>query len=212
MSMNNYITLDGLKYMAPHGDFGQMRGKPSTERVTLSGRTDVTYGPATLVEWSGSLIAPVTPPDTGWGDVDDLRYTLGKRQSLAFTNHYGVAGVVYAVGPHGEISFAPVWDAASNEFYITVKLLMDIGGGAIVPLDALYGGLSPETISTVGGEVTVELSTLDIAASLMHMFPSIPVDMQEIYLASSAVDISIPQLIAMDTLTLAGSIPAMTVT
>lgn len=210
--MNNYIILDGLQYMAPHGDFGQVRSKPSTERVTLSGRTDVTYGPAALVEWTGSLIAPVTPPDTGWGDIDDLRYTLEKRQGLAFTDHYGVSGVVYAVGPHGEISFAPVWDAASNEFYISVKLLMDLGGGAIVPLDTLYAGLSPETLSTVGGEVTVELDTLDIAASLLHMFPSIPVDMQEIYLASSVVDISVPQLVAMGTLTLAGSIPIMTVT
>lgn len=210
--MNNYIVLDGLKYMAPHKDFGPMRAKPSTERVTLSGRSDVTYGPAALLEWTGSLIAQVTPVDTGWGDIDDLRYTLEKRQGLAFTDHYGETGVVYAIGPHGETSFTPVWDAVSNEFRVTLRLLLDIGGGAIVPLDTLYAGFSPEIISTVGGAITVDVDTLDLSASLEHMFPSIPIDMQEVYLASSVVDVSVPQLIAMDTLTLAGSIPTMTVT
>jgi hypothetical protein len=210
--MNTYILLDGLKYTAPHKAFAPVRSKPSTERITLSGRSDVTYGPASSLEWTGSITAPVTPRDTGWGDIDDLRYTLEKRQGLAFTDHYGNTGIVYAVGSHGETSFTPVWDAASNTFRVAVRLIVDIGGGVIVPLDTLIMGLSAETFATVGGTRTISMETLELESTLEHMFTARKIEMQTLALSSAAASLSIPQIIEMDTLTLAGSIPVMTVT
>ena len=209
--MNNYITFDTLKYMAPHLAYAPIRNKPATERLTLSGASDVTYGPGVTLEWVGEIIAPVTPEDTGWGDVDDLRYSLEKREPLALIDHYNVASVVYALGPHGEVSFVPMWDAASNEFRVTVRFVVDQGGGALVPLATLELDSSTPSAASLGGAVSVLLDTLAMDSALVHAFTSRPVILQELYVASSANMEGVTQVTVMDTLTLAGSIPTMTV-
>lgn len=209
--MNNYITFDTLKYMAPHLAYAPIRNKPATERLTLSGASDVTYGPGVVLEWVGEIIAPVTPEGTGWGDVDDLRYSLEKREPLALIDHYNVASVVYALGPHGEVSFVPMWDAASNEFRVSVRFVVDQGGGALVPLATLELDASMPSATSLGGEVSALMDTLTIDSTLVHMFTSRPVTLQELYVASSANMEGVTQVAVMDTLTLAGSIPAMTV-
>jgi hypothetical protein len=211
MAMNNYVVFDTLKYKAPHGNFGPIRNKPATERVTLSGKSDITFGPGTLVEWVGELIAPVTPDGTGWGDIDDLRYSLGKRTYLAFIDHYGVAHTVYALGAHAESSLTPMWDGASNEWRVSVRFVVDLGGGALVPLSALYLASSIENSDAIGGAVSVSLDEITLAGSAEHAFSSRPILIQELYMASSAASNSIPQVVVMDELTLGGSIPTMTV-
>ncbi len=209
--MNNYITFDTLKYKAPHLAYAPMRNKPATERLTLSGASDVTYGPGVILEWVGQLLAPVTPEDTGWGDIDDLRASLEKREALALIDHYNVASTVYALGPHDETSFTPVWDAASNEFRVTLRFVVDQGGGALVPLATLDLASSSPDLTSLGGEVTTNMDTLVIAGSAIYIFPSRPVQLQELYVASSVHMEGVPQVTVMDTLTLAGSIPTMTV-
>lgn len=210
--MNNYVTFDTLKYKAPHGAFSQMRNKPATERVTLSGKSDITFGPGTLTQWVGEILAPVTPEDTGWGDIDDLRASLEKRTALPFIDHYNTAVTVYAMGPHGETSKVPMWDAASNEFRITVRFVVDLGGGALVPLNTLYLGSSIESADAIGGAVTVSMDTLSLAGSVVHAFTSRPIIMNTVDIGAIAVSNSIPQVITMDTLTLAGSPETLTVT
>jgi len=209
--MNNYVTFDTLKYRAPHLAFGPIRSKPATERLTLSGASDVTYGPGVTLEWTGDLIAPVTPDDTGWGDIDDMRASLEKRTALPFIDHYNVASTVYAMGPHGETSFHPMWDAGTNEFRVSIRFVVDQGGGALVPLATLELESSLETLTDIAGAVSVEMATLELASTPVHAFPSRPVQLQELYLAASVHMDGVPQVIVMDTLTLAGSIPIMTV-
>ena len=209
--MNNYVTFDTLKYRAPHLAFAPIRGKPATERITLSGASDVTYGPGVTLEWTGQIIAPVTPDDTGWGDIDDLRYSLEKREALPFIDHYNVASTVYALGPHGETSFTPMWDGASNEFRVTIRFVVDQGGGALVPLTTLELASTAVSGAAAGGEVTVLMDPIVLAGSAEHAFASRPVMLQELYIVASAHMEGVPQVIVMDALTLAGSIPTMTV-
>jgi len=210
--MNNYVSFDTLKYIAPHLAYAPMRNKPATERITLSGASDVTYGPGVILEWIGQLIAPVTPNDTGWGDIDDLRDSLEKREPLALIDHYGVASTVYAFGPHGETSFTPMWDAESNEFRVTVRFVVDQGGGALVPLATLNLASSVSESAALGGAVTTLMDSLVVASSLEYMFTSRPVILEELYVVSSANMEGVPQVMVMDTLSTVSSVPAMTVT
>jgi hypothetical protein len=53
--MNNYIELDGHKYVTPFGKWVPVIDKPSTARITLDGDLDVTYGPATWKKWQGMI-------------------------------------------------------------------------------------------------------------------------------------------------------------
>jgi hypothetical protein len=122
--MNNYITLDGYKYMTLHGEWVPVRKKPNTVRLLLSGATDVSYGPAAPKEWKGKIIAPITV-DAGWGSVDNLRATFAKRQGLSFTDHYaGGAVTVHIIGDFPEESLTAMWDGAENEFRIPVRMVM----------------------------------------------------------------------------------------
>lgn len=209
--MNNYITFDTLKYKAPHLAYAPIRNKPATERLTLSGASDVTYGPGIVLAWIGDILAPVTPEDTGWGDIDDLRNSLDKREPLALIDHYNVAAIVYVMGPHTETSFVPVWDAASNEFRVSIRFVVDQGGGVLVPLATLNLESGIPDLTLLGGEVSVTVDTLIIAGSVVYAFPSRPVRLQELYVASSALMEGVMQVVVMDVLTLASSIPTITV-
>jgi hypothetical protein len=210
--MNNYVTLDGKRYIAPHGGFFPMRNKPATERITLSGASDITFGSGTMLEWIGMLIAPVTPIDSNWGDIDDLRATLEKRQGLGFTDFYGVATTVYAMDKHAEESISPMWDAATNEIRFTVRLIVDQAGGLIVVCDSLILAATSEDLSTSGGALTVALDELTLASSAEYAYTSRPVMMQELQLVSGAYLTGIPQVVVMDELTLAGSAETSSVT
>jgi hypothetical protein len=121
--MNNYMTLDGKKYMVPFGAWKVRQRKPSSEKYTAGGNLDVTYGPATPYEWEGKIIAPVTPIDGTWGDIDDLRLTVAKRTSLSFTDHHSVAHTVHLFGPFTEETMSPMEDAATNEFRVDCRIV-----------------------------------------------------------------------------------------
>lgn len=121
--MNNYLKLDGYKYMTPARNWRPIPSKPATTRVNLDGSTDVTYGPATINQWVGDIIAPVTAPGGGWGTKALLDVTIAKRQAVAFEDHYGNACNVHVLGSFEAISRSPMWDGASNEFLVAVVLL-----------------------------------------------------------------------------------------
>nr|MBN1228893.1 hypothetical protein [Anaerolineae bacterium] len=122
--MNNYITLDSKKYMTSSKDWAPVWLKPATDRITLSGEMDVTYGPGLIVGYTGSIIAPVTSPGTGWGTVSDLKTTLAKRTAVTFTAHDSSTAVnVHVLGPFNPASMSPMWDASSNEWHVPVRVL-----------------------------------------------------------------------------------------
>ncbi len=70
--MNNYITLDGKKYMTPAKFWQPYVDKPATVRKTLMGATDVTFGPAVTEEWRGQIEGPVTPEDDGTPQIETI--------------------------------------------------------------------------------------------------------------------------------------------
>jgi hypothetical protein len=121
--MNNYIILDGYKYKTPFGAWKVRQRKPHSEKYTAGGNIDVTYGPATPYEWEGKILGPVTPEDASWGDIDDLRATVAKRQALPFTSHHGVSYTVHLFGPFTEESMSPVEDAPTNEFRVDCRIV-----------------------------------------------------------------------------------------
>ena len=120
--MNNYMKLDGYKYMTPSKNWRPVPSKPSTVRVNLDASIDVTYGPATVHEWVGDIIAP-NAAEGGWGTKATLDATIAKRAVVSFEDHYGDAYTVHVLGSFDAISRSPMWDGASNEWLVAVVLL-----------------------------------------------------------------------------------------
>lgn len=121
--MNRWITLDGKKYATPAQAWQPLIAKSAQVRYNLDGSTDVTYGPAVPFEWIGQIIGPVTPEDSSWGDIHELKASLGKQETLAFIDHYGDAYNVAIVGPIVAESKSPKWDAPTNEFLVATRLI-----------------------------------------------------------------------------------------
>lgn len=123
--MNDYVTLDGKKYTATHGKWTEVIVVPATIRKTLSGVTDVTYGPATYQEWRGEMRAyPGTPP-VGYGTWSDLKTSLQSLAGLSFTDHFGNAHTVHFGGEAHNTSLSPVWDQDSGKMFVMVRLVKE---------------------------------------------------------------------------------------
>ncbi|MCK5643188.1 MAG: right-handed parallel beta-helix repeat-containing protein, partial [Gammaproteobacteria bacterium] len=108
-AMNSFIVLDGHRYKCMHEDWRPKRSKSSSAQYTLSGNLDMTYGTVTSFEWEGNILAPVTPDDETYGDIDDLRATLAKRTPLSYRDYYGDEYTVHVIGPFTEESRSPMW-------------------------------------------------------------------------------------------------------
>ena len=119
--MNNYIILDGKRYVTPAKTWQPATYKSGSLRFTLTGTLDATYGAATILEWVGQIEAPATAT-TPWGAIADLRTSLRKRAGVSFTDHYGTSYTVHTLGPFPERSVSPRWDGASNKIYINVVM------------------------------------------------------------------------------------------
>lgn len=122
--MNDYVTLDGLRYATVAEVWEPVMEKPHTERYTLLGQLDLTYGPAIPRAWEGEIIAPVTPRAENWGDIDDLAQTLAKKEAVSFTDHDGNQGMVHCLGSHRRRSLLNRWDDPQNQFYVEVRLVL----------------------------------------------------------------------------------------
>jgi hypothetical protein len=120
--MNAYIELDGKRYAAPHGQWTPSKERPVVMRRLLSGNTNVTFGPAVISRWQGTLKAAVTP-EAGFGTPDDLRATYEKLTTLAFVDHYGATHNVIIDRSVDESSLTPKWDGAENTMYIKAVLV-----------------------------------------------------------------------------------------
>ena len=57
--MNDYIILDGKRYRTSHPDWEPTEERPMVVRRLMSGKTNVTFGPATFTGWSGVVTAEV---------------------------------------------------------------------------------------------------------------------------------------------------------
>lgn len=123
--MNNYITLDDLDYKTKASDWTPVTVKPAMARTLLSSEVDVSYGPGVFKEYRGVIIAPVSDPGGTWGTIADLRTSLEKRQGLNFTDHYGNEGVAHVFGEIPEQSLSPMWDQGANEFYVSVRVILE---------------------------------------------------------------------------------------
>jgi hypothetical protein len=122
--MNNYITLDGKKYKVPSKQWLPVTTKPNTVRLTLLGEVDVTFGSCVIKEYQGQIEGPVTPQDASWGSITDLRDTLTKRQEITMIDHFEETFTVVCIGPFKEESFMSAWNAASNHFNITARIII----------------------------------------------------------------------------------------
>ena len=120
--MNNYIVLDGKRYKTLADTWTPQSVAPSSAEIMLDGALSTTYGPVSVMRWSGDIIAPVTPDGAAYGSVADLRTSLLKREQLSFSDHYGTAYTVHAELRSGEKSMGPKWDSPSNEIYFDVAL------------------------------------------------------------------------------------------
>jgi len=153
--MNNYITLDGFKYVTPFGKWTPVMDKPATARIDLLGGLDVTYGPATWQRWQG-MIEVAANPTIGYGSPNDLRATLAKRTAVAFIDHYGENYSVHLLGPFPEMSFTPVWDGDSNVIFFQLTVV-----GIWVPVAS--ASLSPS--ASISPSSSVSKSTSPSASS-----------------------------------------------
>ncbi len=121
--MNDYIVLDGNRYATNANNWMPIVEKPHTERYTLTGALDVTYGPSTPTAWEGEIVAPVTPRGGQWGSFNDLLDTLLKKEAVAFIDHNESEFTVHVLGEHNRRSAMNRWDDAQNVFYISVRLV-----------------------------------------------------------------------------------------
>ena len=119
--MNNYITLDGKKYKTTAKSWKPSVIIPNTIRFNLDGSLDATFGPATIYQFDGTIMAPVTAP-TGYGSVDNLRASLQKRQILTFIDHYNTTYSIVSTN-YTEYSLSPKWDNTTNEIGFAVQLI-----------------------------------------------------------------------------------------
>jgi hypothetical protein len=123
--MNNYITLDGKRYATRADNWFIVENKPHTERYTLFGEVDITYGVSSPTAWEGEIIAPVTPKGFAWGDIDNLLVTLRKKEAVSFYDHHGTSGQVHCLGSLEKRSLMNVWDDPQNVFYVSVRLVVE---------------------------------------------------------------------------------------
>lgn len=122
--MNNYITLDGLRYKTPWKAWGPPTiVNPGTVRLMLNGSLDATYGQGTVYTWTGEIIGPAIPEAGEYGDIDDLLASLREKNGLSFTDHLGNAFTVYVRGEIKQRSMSPVWNSEENEIYVNVTLM-----------------------------------------------------------------------------------------
>ncbi len=121
--MNDYIELDGKKYATNAKTWHPVRSNPATERRTLTGSLDITYGPGEIFSWEGEIHGPVIPRDGTWGSITDLRASIVKKSALTMRDHYGEVYNVYCLGDFPERSLMNVWDNPANVFYVFVRLV-----------------------------------------------------------------------------------------
>jgi hypothetical protein len=121
--MNAYITLGGCKYKTSAATWAPKYERAVSVHRLFSGNRDVTFGPSGMSSWEGELIVPVTGA-TGFGDINDVRALYAVGTTLVLIDHYGISFNVALVGTIAERSLVRKWDAATNEFYIPVILLM----------------------------------------------------------------------------------------
>jgi hypothetical protein len=120
--MNSYITLDGKRYHTAADNWEPNEERPLVIRRLLSGSSNVTFGPATFTGWRGVVTVDVGA-QAPFGNIDDLRTTYRKRQTLVFVDHYGTSYTVVIDRAVGEKSLSPMWTAVDNVFRINLSLV-----------------------------------------------------------------------------------------
>lgn len=123
--MNNYITLNSLKYKTRASDWVPVTVVPGTHRALLSGSADVTFGPSTFSEFRGTIIVPEEAgEESEWGDRADITTVIGSRETIIMNDHFGNELNVVVFGEFPQQSVSPMWDAPSNEWYIPVRIIV----------------------------------------------------------------------------------------
>jgi len=126
MATNNYLQLDGKKYTVVFDTLRKRTVKPGNFRQTLTGATDVSYGPAPYEIWSCVLRVPMGTPPTGWGNYDNIVTTLRKLQKVSFyTMKAGAAEqFVHILDGFDETSLTPDVYGDSNIMNIAISTMV----------------------------------------------------------------------------------------
>ena len=138
--MNNYIVLDGLRFKTPGNNWQPVLNKPASARTTLNGELNVTYGASNMTSWQGTILGPVTPTDSNWGSIDDLRAILRKNESVLVRDHLNNLGVVHLMGPFSETSISNVWDCPRNEIRVSARIYSEGSPAIFCEDDSVLAG------------------------------------------------------------------------
>lgn len=120
--MNAYVQINGKKYATLQRSWVPSYNPPMTLRMCQDGTIDVTHGPKIWYAWQGELKIPVTP-GTGYGLLTDITSVIEGMTTVTFYDHRNVQYSVTVSGQIPEKSATPMWDAASNELWLTVKIM-----------------------------------------------------------------------------------------
>lgn len=121
MTINNYITLDSKRYATKSTDWTPGLLSPNTNRITLSGDLDATWGASVIYTWKGMIHADITPRAAEWGNPTNLETSLAKKQKLSMTDHYGTTFDVVIAGWEKSSQQAD-WEASGNEMSYNVEI------------------------------------------------------------------------------------------
>lgn len=121
--MNTYITLGTKRYKTVAKSWRPEILKPTAVKHSLDGELLATFGPTNVLRWSGAVIGPVTPENSQYGSIEDLRTLLKTRQVVTFVDHYGSSYGAVVLGPFVEQSLQNVWDAPGNKIYVGIQVV-----------------------------------------------------------------------------------------
>ena len=120
--MNNYIQLGQKKYMTL-GDWTPQSTVPSQVRLTWTGKLDVTWAPASITSYTGTVIVRQSP-ETGFGSLSDFRLVYKATQAFTFVDHFGTSKTAVFTGVMPEKSLINMWDASTNEYHVPVNMFI----------------------------------------------------------------------------------------
>ena len=120
--MNDYITLDNLKYKTTAATWVETEVSPRQLKRLLSSKGDVTFSASAYKTWKGEIVAEITARSADYGTLTTLEASLREKSALSMIDHKGNSCSVYVAGIMEKRSATPDWEGASNKFYIPVEI------------------------------------------------------------------------------------------
>lgn len=125
MAFNAYISLGPsgstkqYKVVATEG-YRPQRKKVVSTRLTLTGKTDSTFGQVSPKTWEYRLKVPYT--DASLGTIANLRTAYDTHTTLAFSDFDGTEYTVVWEGEYQEETMKSVLDDDNSKYFVTIHL------------------------------------------------------------------------------------------